>query len=68
MTLHNRGHPETTRFRFEAAKQYRLQVEAFARAAAGEDVACFTLEESVNNQKLIDAIYRAGESDGWERV
>ena len=68
VTLHNRGHSETTRFRFEAAKQYRLQVEAFARAAAGEDVACFTLEESVNNQKLIDAIYRAGESDGWERV
>ena len=26
----------------------------------------FTLESSVGNQKVIDAIFRAGESGGWE--
>jgi hypothetical protein len=28
----------------------------------------FTLENSVLNQKVIDAIFRAGEHDGWEYV
>ena len=48
--------------------QYRLQVEAFARKAAGADERVFTLEESVPNQKLIDAVYRAAAHDGWETV
>ncbi len=68
VVLYNRDHSEATRYRFAEAKQYRLQVEAFARRAAGEDVPCFTLEDSVRNQKVIDAIYRAGKSDQWETV
>ena len=48
--------------------EYRLQIEAFARAATGEDAAVFSLESSVLNQKLIDAIYRAGETGNWEAV
>ena len=39
-----------------------------ARAAAGSGERTFTLEESVLNQKVIDAIFRAGERDGWETV
>ncbi|MBO6717083.1 MAG: Gfo/Idh/MocA family oxidoreductase [Rhizobiaceae bacterium] len=66
--LHNRSHSEATRFRFADVKQYRLQAEAFARKVAGEDVPYFSLEDSVKNQKMIDAIYRAGESDAWEKV
>ncbi|MDP3898121.1 MAG: Gfo/Idh/MocA family oxidoreductase [Mesorhizobium sp.] len=66
--LHNRKHTESTVFRFPGASQYRLQAEAFARHAQGEDVAIFTLEDSVRNQKLIDAIFRAGGHDGWEKV
>lgn len=66
--LHNADHTEASVFRFPATRQYRLQVEAFARAARGEDVEVFRLEDSVNNQKLIDAIYRAGGHDGWEPV
>jgi predicted dehydrogenase len=31
----------------------------------GEFSPVFTLEESVKNQKAIDAIFRAGEADGW---
>ena len=39
-----------------------------SRAATGETEEVVTLESSVNNQKLIDAIYRASEKDGWEPV
>ena len=54
--------------RFPAAQQYRLQAESFVCRARGEDVAVFALEDSVKNQRVIDAIYRAGEGEGWEAV
>lgn len=66
--LHNQTHTEATVYRFPATRQYKLEAEAFARAARGEDVPVFTLENSVLNQKVIDAIFRAGEHDGWEYV
>jgi predicted dehydrogenase len=66
--LHNRSHTEASVFRFPGTQQYRLEVEAFARAAAGSGERVFTLEESVLNQKVIDAIFRAGGRDGWETV
>lgn len=66
--LHNQAHTEVQTFRFPGAKHYRLQVEAFARAAQGGPDPVFTLEQSVLNQKVIDAIYRAGGKDDWETV
>jgi predicted dehydrogenase len=66
--LHDRDHEVTQQFRFPGTHQYRLQAEAFARAAQGGSDRMFTLEESVKNQKVIDAIFRAGEKDGWEPV
>ncbi|MGH6859702.1 MAG: Gfo/Idh/MocA family protein [Phyllobacterium sp.] len=66
--LHNAAHDGATEFNFGGVDHYRLQVEAFARAAQGEDVALFSLEDSVLNQKLIDAVYRAGETGNWEKV
>lgn len=67
--VHDRSHTQAQIFRFPAAHQYRFQVEAFARAARGEATTVFTLEDSVRNQKLIDAVYRAGDKDGgWEAV
>jgi len=68
ITLHNAAHDQAQTFRFPGVRQYRLEVEAFARAAQGESEPVFTLENSVLNQKVIDAIYRAGESGGWEDV
>ncbi|MET3661788.1 Gfo/Idh/MocA family protein [Aquamicrobium ahrensii] len=68
VTLHNRDHDAAQVFRFPSAQQYRLQVEAFARAAGGGKDRIFTLEESVLNQRVIDAIFRAGGHDGWEQV
>lgn len=66
--LHNQNHAETQIFRFPGAQQYKLQAEAFVRAAQGGDDRVFTLEESVLNQKVIDTIFRAGDKDGWETV
>lgn len=66
--LHNQGHTEATVFRFPGTQQYRLEVEAFARAARGGKDPVFTLENSILNQKVIDAIFRAGDKDGWEKV
>ncbi|MFC6490311.1 Gfo/Idh/MocA family protein [Nitratireductor sp. GCM10026969] len=66
--LHSADHATTTVHRFGDVRQYRLQAEAFARAVAGEDVPVFPLEDSVRNQKVIDAIFRASEHDSWEPV
>lgn len=66
--LHNQKHTEATVFRFPDTRQYRLEVEAFARAAQGESEPVFTLENSVLNQKVIDAVFRAAHHDDWERV
>ncbi len=69
VTLHDQSRGQSQVFRFPGALQYRLQVEAFVRAARGEEAAVFTLEDSVKNQKVIDAVFRAGEKDGgWEPV
>ncbi|MBZ9990025.1 Gfo/Idh/MocA family oxidoreductase [Mesorhizobium sp. BH1-1-5] len=66
--LHNQNHTEAQVFRFPGTQQYRLECEAFVRAAQGGKDRVFTLEESVLNQKVIDAIFRAGEKDGWDNV
>jgi len=68
LELSNRGHNQSTIFRFQDSRQYRKQAEAFARAAKGEQEEIVTLENSKLNQKVIDAIYRASEKDGWEPV
>ncbi|AJY48053.1 Gfo/Idh/MocA family protein [Martelella endophytica] len=67
--LSNQNHSETTAFRFQDSRQYVREIEGFAKAVAGATDAAFTLENSVKNQKFIDAIYRAGRKDGgWEAV
>lgn len=68
LELTNQNHSQSQLFRFQDARQYKLEAEAFSRAAKGEAAEVVTLESSVNNQKLIDAIYRASEKDGWEPV
>ncbi|MEL7272540.1 MAG: Gfo/Idh/MocA family oxidoreductase [Pseudomonadota bacterium] len=68
VTLRNQDHSGEQRFRFSGVNQYKLQIEAFSRAVRGSKEAIFSLEESTLNQRAIDAIYRAGESGGWEQV
>lgn len=68
ITLHNQKHEEAQVFRFPGVRQYRLQAETFVRKTRGGGDEVFTLEQSVLNQKFIDAVYRAGSHDGWETV
>ncbi len=68
LELTNQNHSQSQLFRFQDARQYKLEAEAFSRAAKGEEEEVVTLESSVNNQRLIDAIYRASDKDGWEPV
>lgn len=65
--LHDAGHATTQVFRYTGVNQYRLEAEAFARAAWGKGEV-MTLESSKKNQRVIDAIYAAGKSGGWEAV
>lgn len=66
--LSTRDHAASRIFRFQDSRQYRREVEAFADAATGGHAKVFTLESSRANQRMIDAIYRAAERDGWETV
>lgn len=66
--LHNTGHSETRIFRYTGVEQYQLEVEAFTRAATGKKQSVFSLEDSVLNQRLIDAVYKSGKSRRWEKV
>lgn len=66
--ISDRNHGITQTLRFNDSRQYRREAEAFAKAVSGEDVELVTLESSKKNQKFIDAIYRAAEKDGWEKV
>lgn len=68
ITLHGVDHSHAEVFRFAPARQYRREVEAIADAATGGRSEIFPLESSMANQKFIDAVFRAGEKDGWETV
>lgn len=66
--LHDGRRRHAEIYRFPDARQYRRMAERFVDAARGDEVSLFTLEDSVMNQRFIDAVYRAGEKDGWERI
>lgn len=68
LELTSQNHGESQVMRFQDSRQYRCEVEAFARAALGEGGEVFPLESSHANQRVIDAIYRAAATDRWEGV
>ncbi|ALN71728.1 Gfo/Idh/MocA family protein [Aureimonas sp. AU20] len=61
---HDRSHGRAETARFGGADQYRLQAEAFARKVAGGGDDIFPLEDSIRNQRVIDALYRSDASGG----
>lgn len=68
ITLHDAGHAHTKQWAFGDVDHYRLQAQNFVRATHEENVTLFSLENSKANQRLIDAIYRAGEKGGFVDV
>ncbi|MDC0434020.1 Gfo/Idh/MocA family oxidoreductase [bacterium] len=76
--VHNQDHDETKVFRYTGHNQYCSQVEAFSKAVSAnmsgkshtkssakkfaKNPQVYSLENSQLNQKVIDAIYKAGKS------
>jgi predicted dehydrogenase len=53
---------------FPAANFFTLQGEAVSRMIRGETPAGMTLEDSIANMRVIDAVLRSERSGGWEKV
>lgn len=68
ISLHNEEHDQEQVFRFPGVDQYRLEAEAFVSAIGKPETEIFDLENSRANQKVIDAIFRAGQTETWEAV
>lgn len=51
----------------EACDQYTLQGDDFSAAIQGQGSIPTTLEDSRANMRIIDAIFRSGKSNQWER-
>ena len=51
-----------------AVNQYALQGERFSRLIRGEKATSFPLETALANMRVIDALFRSEQSDGWEPV
>lgn len=70
--LNDANHMEIQTFRFGRINQYTEQIQAFARAIAGEaqpnGVEIFSLESSLNNQKVIDALFASDKAGDWVEV
>lgn len=64
----SRGFDGAEDITFEGVNQYTLQGDHFARVVRGEATLEFPLEDAIKNMAVIDALYRSGESGGWEDV
>lgn len=69
VSLWNAGHSEVRTVRFGAVNQYQLQAEAFNDAiASGDASALFSLDSSIANQRVLDAVYASNTSGTWAEV
>ena len=66
--IYNDKDMSQTSHQYNNAHQYTLQVEAFVNAVNDRNHDHFTLENSRANQRVIDALFRAGKSGDWEAV
>ena len=48
--------------------KYHLQSEAFSRAVRTGGAVENPIESAVGNMRVIDALFRSGESGGWEKI
>ena len=53
---------------FAAVDQYTLEGDAFSSAVIARTHPPVPLEDAIRNMRVIDAIFRSGESGGWEEV
>jgi len=60
--------PDRHTVEFETCDQYTIQGDLFSRAVLDGAPAPYPLEDSLENMRVIDALFRSGRSGGWERV
>ncbi len=53
---------------FAPCDQYTLQGEAFSRAVRGDIALPYGVDDAVLNMRVLDALYRSGQSQAWEAV
>jgi len=63
-----RGLEAADEMTFDGINQYTVQGDHFARIVRGATILDFPLEDAEKNMAVIDALYRSGESGGWEEV
>jgi predicted dehydrogenase len=54
-------------FRFEVCDQYTIQGDLFARSIREGGEPIVTLEDSIRNMSVVDAIFRSAKSGTWEQ-
>ena len=59
--------PDRHTVEFEVCDQYTIQGDLFSRAVLERAAAPYPLEDSLANMQVIDALFRSGDSGGWER-
>ena len=60
--------PALRRSRSRTCDQYRIQGDAFSRAVLDDSEVPYSLEMSLQNMRLIEALVRSGETGRWESV
>ena len=53
---------------FPVVDQYTLQGDNFSAAVRGVGTVPVSVEDAIGNMAVIDALFRSGESGGWEKV
>jgi predicted dehydrogenase len=52
----------------KASDQYQLQGEAFSRAVRGVTPLAYGVEDAIRQMRVLDALFRSGESGRWETI
>lgn len=52
----------------DASDQYELQGDVFSRAIRGDIALPYGIDDAVTNMRVIDALFRSGQSGRWETV
>jgi predicted dehydrogenase len=60
--------PDRHTVEFETCDQYTIQGDLFSRAVLDGVPPPYPLEDSLENMRVIDALFRSGRSGGWESV
>ena len=53
---------------FDICDQYSLQAESFVRTIRNKEKQLVSLNDSLNNMKVLEAIFRSAENGNWESV